>query len=97
MSCTVHYIHTQRPTQPIRRGTEPRRPVDWKVFCWFTLPSGEKHTYSTIARNQTAETLEPWMGTLVDSLLNDLGNQVTSAGWTCTSHGASNAKRKKRR
>jgi hypothetical protein len=51
------------------------------------LPNGEKHTHSATARGETVSGLVAYMGALIDSLIADHGNQVSSAGWTATTHG----------
>jgi len=87
MSYTIQYTRSRSPGKVIRQGTEPKTTSDWKVYCWFVLPNGEKHTHSTTAKGQSSTTLIPWLSTLIDSLACDLGSQVVSAGWTCTTHG----------
>lgn len=87
MSCLVSYIVSDVPTKVVRRGTEPAKPTDWKASAWFVLPSGEKHTHSTVIRGETVHSLVPVMGLLIDTLISDHGDQVTSAGWTAMTHG----------
>lgn len=93
MSCIVTCSSIDGRTRNVmRRGSEPRKPATWDVKAWLILPSGEKHTHSTRVSGHTALSLVPIMGALIDSLIADNGNTVSSAGWTATSHGA----RKKR-
>jgi hypothetical protein len=72
----------------VRRGTEPRKPTTWQVKAWLILGNGEKHTHLARIPNQTIRTLIPWMGDLIDSLIAEHGNVVTSAGWTASTHGS---------
>lgn len=88
MSCIVTlYSIDNRVSRPVVRSTEPRRPSDWNASAWFVLPNGEKHTHSATARGETVSGLVAYMGALIDSLIADHGNQVSSAGWTATTHG----------
>lgn len=88
MSCIVTlYSIDNRASRPVVRGTEPRRPSDWNATAWFVLPSGEKHTHSATARGETVTGLVAYMSALIDSLIAEHGNQVSSAGWTATTHG----------
>lgn len=88
MSCIVTlYSIDNRVSRPVVRGTEPRCPSNWSARAWFVLPNGEKHTHSATARGETVTGLVAYMGALIDSLIADHGNQVSSAGWTATTHG----------
>ena len=87
MSCIVTLLSLGGNSQVVRRGTEPRKPVTWNASAWFALESGEKYTHSATVHNQTVLGLVPFMGALIDSLVEDHGNEVVSAGWTATSHG----------
>lgn len=88
MSCIVTCTCIDGSTgKVVRRGSEPRRPSAWSVKAWFVLANGEKHTHSTTVRNETVAGLVPIVGALIDSLVADVGNVVTSAGWTATTHG----------
>lgn len=81
MSCivTLHDIDGTR-SRPVVRGTEPARAVDWAVKSWFVL-NGEKHTHSAIAKQETVIGLAAYMGALIDTLIEDHGNQVSACGW----------------
>lgn len=93
MSCIVSItIADTGREKVVRRGTEPKGPADWRVSAWFILPNGEKHTHSALIQRETVRGLVPAVGQLIDSLVADNGNAVTSAGWTATTHG-----RKRRR
>lgn len=88
MSCIVSLIiGAPGRDKVVRRGTEPRGPVTWRIAAWFVLASGEKHTHSATIQHETVTGLVPAMGQLIDSLVADHGNSVASAGWTATSHG----------
>ena len=82
MSCivTLHSIDG-RGSKPVVRGTEPGRPVDWAVKAWFIKENGEKHTHSAVARQETVIGLAAYMGALIDTLIEDHGNQVSACGW----------------
>ena len=86
MSCIVTYI-SARGGRVIRKGTEPRNPTTWTAKAWFVLASGEKYIHTAVVAQQTVSSLGPLMGALIDSLIEDHGNQVVSAGWTATTHG----------
>ena len=83
VSCVVTYSGGK----VIRRGNEPRQPSNWRIAVWFVLPSGEKHTHSAMIQGETVLGLVPAVGQIIDGLIDDHGNQVTSAGWTATTHG----------
>ncbi len=88
MSCivTLHSIDGT-DSKAIVRGTEPKRPADWAVKAWFIKDSGEKHTHSAVARQETVTGLAAYMGALIDSLIADHGNQVSACGWeACMLH-----------
>ena len=88
MSCLIQLtIGETGHERPVRRGTEPRGAADWRVAVWFVLPSGEKHTHSATIQRETVSGLIPAVHQLIDSLIADHGNQVSSAGWTATTHG----------
>jgi hypothetical protein len=89
MSCIVSCICTNDTKGKVtRRGSAPAKPVSWEVRAWFVMPDGTKHTHSATVPGQTVLSLGPVMGAMIDSLVADHGNEVTSAGWTATSHGA---------
>jgi hypothetical protein len=88
MSCIVTlYSVGARHSEPVVRGTEPRKPSLWNAKAWFVLPNGEKQTHSATVPGVTVPGLVAYMGALIDSLIADHGNQVASAGWTATTHG----------
>lgn len=91
MSCIVTYHHGTGPAKVTRKGSEPRKPSTWNASAWFVLPNGEKHTHSARIPGQTVQSLVPYMGQLIDSLIADHGNDVASAGWTATTHGGRRA------
>ncbi len=64
------------------KGSRPKKPTRWNASAWFVLPDGTKHTHSATIHGQTATSLAPVMGALIDSLVADVGNTVTSAGWS---------------
>jgi len=88
VSCvvTLHAVGGKRAV-PLVKGTQPRRPVSWDVRAWFILPSGEKITHSAKVPGQTAVSLVPFVGALIDSLVADHGNEVRSCGWQAMTHG----------
>lgn len=81
MSCivTLHSIDG-RGSKPVVRGTEPGRPVDWAVKSWFVV-GHEKHTHATVAKQETITGLAAYMSALIDTLIEDHGNQVSACGW----------------
>jgi hypothetical protein len=88
VSCIVTLYNVGgRHSKPVVRGQEPAKPSRWKVKAWFVLATGEKHTHDTTAPAATIEGLAAYMGGLIDSLIADHGNEVSSAGWTATTHG----------
>ena len=87
MTCHIQYTATDSPhAHIIRKGSEPRKPSTWRAKAWFVLASGEKHTHSTTVQRQTVHSLIPIMGALIDSLIADVGAEVTSAGWEASTH-----------
>ena len=87
MTCLVTFASIGGNGKVLRKGSEPRKPSTWNARAWFILATGEKHTHSATVPAQTVYGLVPFMGALIDSLIADHGNQVSSAGWTATSHG----------
>lgn len=69
-----------RGSKPVVRGTEPSRPVDWAVKAWFIV-GHEKHTHTAVAKQETVAGLAAYMGALIDTLIEDHGNQVSACGW----------------
>ena len=87
MSCTVTCISVDGVTrQALARGNPPKKPSTWRAKAWLILPSGVKQTHSSTVRGETVHTLIPIVGALIDSLIADAGNQVTSAGWSASTH-----------
>ncbi len=82
MSCivTLHSIDGT-DSKAVVRGTEPKRPSDWQAKAWFILENGEKHTHSATVKGETVIGLVPYMGALIDTLIEDHGNQVSACGW----------------
>lgn len=70
----------------LAKGTPPTKPTKWRVRAWLVLPSGVKQTHSAVVRGETVHTLIPIVGALIDSLIADCGNVVTSAGWSASTH-----------
>ena len=78
MTCHVSYV---LPGRVMVKGTQPKRPARWTASAWFILPDGSKHKHSCTVHGQTAVSLAPIMGALIDSLVADVGDTVTAAGW----------------
>lgn len=87
MSCIISCICTNDSIGKVTRRGNAGGPVTWDVKAWFVLPDGTKHTHSARAPGQTVHTLAPVMSAMIDSLIADHGNQVSSAGWTASTHG----------
>lgn len=88
MSCVVTmYSVGGRRGVPLVKGTQPKRPVSWDLRAWFVLSNGVKDAHSSRVPSQTALSLVPFVGALIDSLVADHGNEVTSFGWQAMTHG----------
>lgn len=84
MGCIVTYHLGGRVAV---KGGRPRKPSTWKAKAWFVMPSGEKYTHEATVPGQTVESLVPFMGALIDTLIADHGRDVSSCGWQAMTHG----------
>lgn len=94
MSCVVSYTHGPR-SKPVVRGPQPRGQVPWSISVWFVLDH-EKHTHSAKVPPVDVLELAPVVGQLVDGLIAEHGDSVSSCGWIATSHGGTKGKKKRR-
>lgn len=98
MSCLITYTETGSSTpRALVRGPRPSGATTWCISAWFVLPTGEKHTHSATVPDKTVETIVEWLGALIDTLIDEHGNQVTSAGWTAISRSTKPGPHRKRR
>lgn len=86
MSCIVSFTYAEK-ARVIVKGPRPKGQVPWTASAWFVLADGKKHTHSVTVPPVTVVELVPAIGQLIDSLIEDVGNQVTAAGWVASTHG----------
>jgi len=99
MSCTITYITSAAPGEDGRahkRGSIPRRPVQWTASAWMIAPNGEKTTHSITVPACTAHDLIPAIGDRIDALARENGRECVQFGWTASAHGVKPRKRAKR-